>query len=747
MIKTKTSISQIHLMPNFIRAGKNIFRFFMLFFIVSALIACHKTIPQNAIQASPLKQTVEKMVKSIKEKTPLAGQSIQISENNFWERNSCTNLPFSRTLSDMLAAELSRQGAIVTLQETGEQPLRLFGSYTNDSDIVTITTRLRKMGESGGLDIAVVQGRLNGKNLNPNWFDMEFGRIARTLVRQLETNYHGLERPIDVRIQPWEPGLSGQATLQIGREMARYVENALSCSPVFRPVAAPGKGADTFLNGTYDRIGNQFTLHVNITKSDRVVSSTDFSLALADVPSDLLKPGIQSLKDAVDALVGKLAKTCKKNTGLANNPEFRKIFINSNYFNDPQDESTYPFSLKLNQAFQRSLHNTGFFSVTDNPKCFSGLFLTGAYHRDGERLMLSVKIRSNMDLKNSAIKKFDLLATAHETLNKNYWADDWFTPSVKGKMDYLMFCLEQKYSDARTSDQNHKLLVNSFTFEHTRLYSPFSHYISQYAKDYFSGNLLFTPVTDVEQQLKKIQSVTTRSIVPNQTTGGTIAEIAKASCLIQGNYWNTSSDKIEVHGELTDVQGEILASARIRIPTDLVCPSQLKLPQADDANFMDDLDILIDPDTTKPLSVELFTQKGRNNLSFANGESIVFYIKSNRAAYVRIFNRTPDGTIYRIYPNDYDTGHRPIPPNSVTAVPNINYNQTFEFSVEGATGNELVFAYASEKPLDELPGVDLGHGMRQISLTVKQIHEQYTEHAARYGYALFRDVIALRTTK
>ncbi len=747
MIKPNSPIFLTHFNINRIGAGIDMLRFITLFLLVAGLIACHKTPPQNTRPISSLNQTIKKIIASIHEKTPLAGRSIQISENNFWERNTSTNLPFSRILSDMLAAELSQQGAIVTLQETGQQPLRLFGSYINDSGTVTITTRLRQMGESGGSDIAVVQEQLAGGPVNPAWFDMEFGRIARTLVQKLETNYHELQRPLDVQIQPWHPGLSGQPTLQIGREMARYVEEALSASPVFRPIVTRCSGADTFLNGAYDRIGERISLHVSITKAGRVLTSADFDVPIGDMPADLLKPGIQSLKDAVDALVVKLEKTCKNNTAITNNQKSRKIFVSKNYFNDPQDETIYPVSIRLSHAFQRSLHNTGFFSVTDNPKCPAGLFLTGTYHRDGDRLLLSVTVRSNRDSNDSKIKKFDLLATAHETLNKNYWADDWFTPSVKGKMDYLMCRLEEKYAESQATDHNHKLLVNSFTFEHTRLYSPFSHYISLYAKDYFSGSLLFTPVTDVEQKLKKIQSVTTRSIVPNQTTGGTIAGITNASHVIQGNYWNTASDKIEIRGELTDTQGEILASGRVRIPTELVCTAQLKLPQADDTDFMDDLDILTESGTANPLSVELFTQKGRNNLSFSEGESIVFYIKSNRAAYVRIFNRTPDGKVYRIYPNDYDTGQRPIAANSVTAIPNINYNQTFEFSVEGTAGNELVFAYTSEKSLPELPGVDLGHGMRQISLTVKEIHEQYTEHAARYGFALFRDVIALRTTK
>ena len=751
MIKSENSISQIRLPINGLYIEINIFRWFLLFVILLVLtfglIACHKTIPQRTMPISSLQQTVEKIITSIQEKTPLIGQSIQISENNFLERNTNTNLPFSRVLADMLAAELSRQGAIVTLQETGQQPLRLFGSYTNDSGIVAITVQLRKMGESGGADIAVVQSHLTSKNIPRNWFDMKFGRIARTLVYQLEKNYHELQRPIEVLGQPWHPGLSGQPTLQLGQEMSRYVEDALSSSPVFRPIITPGNTTDTFLNGTYDRIGDQVALHVNITKASRILTSTDFTVSIADVPTDLLKPTIQSLKDAVDALVGKLEKACKQNTALMNTPKFRKIFVSKNYFNDPQDETTYPLSIKLSQAFQGSLHQTDFFSVTDNPKCPTGLFLSGTYHREGGQLILSVKLRSRQDLHDSTTKKFDLLATAQEILNQKYWGDDWFTPSVKGKMDYLMFCLEKKYADSQTTDQNHKLLVNSFTFEHTHLYSPFSHYISLYAKDYFSGSLAFTPVTDVEQKLKKIQSVTTRSIVPHQTTAGTIARITNASHLIQGSYWNTASDKIEIRGELTDEQGGILASGRVRIPNKLVCQDQLKLPQADDANFMGDLEILTQSDATTPLSVELFTQKGRNNLSFAEGESIVFYIKSNRSAYVRIFNRTPDGTIYRIFPNDYDTGQHPIPQNSVTAIPNINYNQMFEFIVEGIPGNELVFAYASEKPLDDLPGVDLEHGMRQINLTVKQIHDRYTEHAARYGFALFRDVIALRTVE
>ncbi|HCY88354.1 MAG TPA: hypothetical protein DHV36_24670, partial [Desulfobacteraceae bacterium] len=78
-------------------------------------------------EGSALSDMIRQAVMDINAKHPVRDQRIQVSPNNFWERQTLMNLPFSSILSDSLAAELSRNDAVVTIQETGPQPLKLVG--------------------------------------------------------------------------------------------------------------------------------------------------------------------------------------------------------------------------------------------------------------------------------------------------------------------------------------------------------------------------------------------------------------------------------------------------------------------------------------------------------------------------------------------------------------------------------------------------------------------------------------------
>jgi len=119
----------------------------------------------------------------------LSGKVIQISENNFWQRGTRLNLPFSAVLSDTVAAAVSQRGATITVQEVGRKPLILVGTYGSEGSQLTINIQVRRMGETASRDIAVARAGLPEAALERAWFKPEFDRVARTLIRLLEENY------------------------------------------------------------------------------------------------------------------------------------------------------------------------------------------------------------------------------------------------------------------------------------------------------------------------------------------------------------------------------------------------------------------------------------------------------------------------------------------------------------------------------------------------------------------------------
>ena len=238
-----------------------------------------------------LNQAIDQLADDLDRRINLAGKVIQISENNFWQRGTRLNLPFSAVLSDALAAAVSERGATITVQEVGRKPLRLLGTYGTEGSQLVINIQIRRMGETASKDMAVARTGLSETGLDRSWFKPEFDRVARTLIRLLEENYLGLDYHIQLEISPLQPGFPGQPPLLIGKEFGRFLETAVAGSALVGTSSPGQKSTACRLHGTYTRAGTKMTFHVRISDSDgRRLSSAVFDVWLADIPTNLLKP-------------------------------------------------------------------------------------------------------------------------------------------------------------------------------------------------------------------------------------------------------------------------------------------------------------------------------------------------------------------------------------------------------------------------------------------------------------------------
>ena len=101
---------------------------FCCFLLSGLLWGCAVPHGGNGNTSHPLNQAAHQLADDLNRRIDLAGKMIQISENNFWQRGTRLNLPFSSVLSDALAAAVSERGATITVQEVGRKPLRLLGT-------------------------------------------------------------------------------------------------------------------------------------------------------------------------------------------------------------------------------------------------------------------------------------------------------------------------------------------------------------------------------------------------------------------------------------------------------------------------------------------------------------------------------------------------------------------------------------------------------------------------------------------
>jgi hypothetical protein len=237
--------------------------------------------------AGVVSRSAERLVERLERKVDLSGKTVQVSENNFWQRGTRLNLPFSAVLGEALAAAVSGSGATVTVQEVGREPLRLVGTYAREGEDLVVTARVRLMGATAAGDIAVARDTIARDRLDARWFKPEFGRVARTLVRLLEFNYHGAGS-LEVKLQLMQPG-PNQPPLAMGREFDRFLRNAVAASALFRTSALGPAGAPVVMGGEYVRVNDRMRFHVRIVdRQKRELTGAHFEIDVRDIPPDLL---------------------------------------------------------------------------------------------------------------------------------------------------------------------------------------------------------------------------------------------------------------------------------------------------------------------------------------------------------------------------------------------------------------------------------------------------------------------------
>jgi hypothetical protein len=222
---------------------------------------------------------------------PLQSRKIQVSQNNFCDRDSKINLPFSAIWSEAMAAALSKLGVIVTTQEVGETPFRLVGTYAVEKTGAVITNRVRVMGESASVDRAVVETRLPADCLEEKWFRPQFTRVASTLVHMLEMNWtNGLVNARDIGVTPLLPEASGQAPLRLGEALGKYLADALSESVLHVKSGPPGSRAPIELKGGYALEEDQVRVNLRLVdQQQHILSHASCEIDISQIPSELMR--------------------------------------------------------------------------------------------------------------------------------------------------------------------------------------------------------------------------------------------------------------------------------------------------------------------------------------------------------------------------------------------------------------------------------------------------------------------------
>ena len=233
------------------------------------------------------------------------------------------------------------------------------------------------------------------------------------------------------------------------------------------------------------------------------------------------------------------------------------------------------------------------------------------------------------------------------------------------------------------------LAVLPFTYRDTQLGSEFSRY--------------FKPLLE-----SRLATMTGWRVVSTEPDGGAsfTSDTSRLAYRVTGYYWQLGG-RMHFFAQMHDPRtGGATARAESEVSTDEIKNLGLAWTPANMTRLLDDAKHIGKPEEeTGDLKLELLTNKGTENLLFADGDTLIPYIRVNKPCTVRVFYIAADGTRYVLtQPDDLRIG--PSQVDKLVPVVTLECSSPFGGELLQAIATSGQFAPIKTKMVDNLYVLD-----------------------------------------
>jgi hypothetical protein len=230
--------------------------------------------------------------------------------------------------------------------------------------------------------------------------------------------------------------------------------------------------------------------------------------------------------------------------------------------------------------------------------------------------------------------------------------------------------------------------VTPFTYQDTRMGSPFARYFKQALE----GKAVEVGQWNVVQQTSDFQP----------KTGNVAKEFAQASgasYVLSGTYWELPQG-VKVQATLRNVaDSKLVASVDQTVPASVVQSSNQNLkPQNFKEAFADQRDFKTGEVVGSGLNLEVWTNKGTDNLIFTKGERMTVYVRVNLPCYIRFIYHLASGERTLLLDSYYIDASKV---NKVCQIP-----PGGEFECDAPYGSEVLQVFARTEDFEPVATVE-----------------------------------------
>jgi len=237
----------------------------------------------------------------------------------------------------------------------------------------------------------------------------------------------------------------------------------------------------------------------------------------------------------------------------------------------------------------------------------------------------------------------------------------------------------------QVSQPKGKVMIIPFTYQDTQMSSPFARYLRD-ALETQIGQMARWKVVSQTSSFKPKSVQITRELT----------KASGAEWLLSGTYWE-QGEKLKLMATMRDVRiGKVLAGAEVLFDLALLKSANLAFkPQNFNTALIEQQAFAEGEFINDQLQVEVWTNKGNENLLFTKGETMKVYVRVNRESHIRLLYILADGRRTLLYDDLYIDQYKV---NHVIEVPQ-------EFECVPPFGAEMLVVVARTEKFEPLETV------------------------------------------
>lgn len=149
------------------------------------------------------------------------------------------------------------------------------------------------------------------------------------------------------------------------------------------------------------------------------------------------------------------------------------------------------------------------------------------------------------------------------------------------------------------------------------------------------------------------QSLTSKLVSEGGYSIETESKTGASSYVLAGTFWNEADD-IKVIATLKDLNGKVMATAEAFIPQNWLQKSNVAYLPENFEEAYSKMRVFNKNEIIKgDLNIEVWTNKGDDNLLYTEGEKLKFFVRSNKESYLRLIYHLADGQSVLLLDNYY----------------------------------------------------------------------------------------------